>query len=474
MIKADLNWLSTVLGVAPQGKDIDLSQPIGEISTDSRSIKSGQVFLAIKGPNFDGTKFVGQVAELGAVAAIVEHPVDADIIQFVVPDTLKALGELGKTVMATVAPKTIAITGSVGKTSVKEMCAAIMSLKGNVLATDGNFNNHIGVPLTLLRLEPQHEYAVIELGANHIGEIAYTTSLTRPHVAVLNNVAQAHLEGFGSLDGVVQAKGEIYEGLQENGLAVVNGDSAYKQIWLDKLAAQFETTPGKIVEFGLDDELLELPNGMTAKNIQLNKLGLATYTLCFQDQEIEINLAIPGYHNVKNSMAAAAACMHLGATLEDIKQGLSQMTGVKGRVNLKPVHDQLLVIDDTYNANVQSVKAAIDVLAGYEGHRLLVLGDMAELGADARDLHEEVGEWALQQRIHELFSFGVLSQNCSAVFEKRGHHFNSKQALVEKINERIDARLAQGNGPVTILVKGSRSAKMELVVQQLIDNNQKD
>ena len=478
MINADLKWVSNVLGVAPSGvKDVDLTTAIGEISTDSRAIKSGQVFLALKGPNFDGTKFVEQVKEKGAIAVIVERPVDTDIIQFVVEDTLIALGKLGQAVARAVDPKIIAITGSVGKTSVKEMCAAIMSRKGKVLATNGNFNNQIGVPLTLLRLEKQHQYAVVELGANHIGEIAYTTGLTQPHVAILNNVAEAHLEGFGDIFGVVQAKGEIFTGLQANGLAIVNGDSEHKSFWLSKLATQFNTTPGKVVEFGFGEQVQNASNGITANNIQLNSAGCATFTMVYQGQSIDIELTLPGQHNVKNALAAAAACIELGATLEDVQQGLTQMVMVQGRVNLKPVNDRLMVIDDTYNANVQSVKAAIDLLASYKGKQVLVLGDMAELGHESTKLHTEVGEYALNKGIDLLCSFGVLSQRASSVLqaEGKGAHFSSKQALTESINTYIKQQLElQPSSNVTVLVKGSRSAKMELVVEQVINDNQQN
>ncbi|MDB2372924.1 UDP-N-acetylmuramoyl-tripeptide--D-alanyl-D-alanine ligase [Psychrosphaera haliotis] len=476
MIKADLQWLTTVLGVSPTGTDsVDLTTAIGEISTDSRAIKPGQVFLALKGPNFDGTKFVAQVKDKGAVAVIVESPVDTDIVQFVVEDSLIALGQLGAAVAREVNPKIIAMTGSVGKTSVKEMCAAIMSLKGSVLATNGNFNNQIGVPLTLLRLEPQHEFAIVELGANHIGEIAYTTNLTKPNVAILNNVAEAHLEGFGDIFGVVQAKGEIFNGLTENGLAIVNGDSEHKDYWLNKLSAQFEKVPGRVVEFGLNAEVQQQDNGITATNIKLDKTGCASFTLQYQGNSISIDLTLPGEHNVKNALAASAACIELGATLEDIKLGLAQMAAVQGRVNLKPVSDQVLLIDDSYNANVQSVKAAIDLLASYKGKQVLVLGDMAELGHESTKLHAEVGEYALNKGIHQLYSFGVLSQSSSDVLKSKGIHFSSKQALTDTINSYIEQQLTeQPNGNITVLVKGSRSAKMELVVEQVIADNQQN
>lgn len=471
MIQADLSWLSQVLNTpVEKASEAQLQQTVQQISTDSRSLAPGQVFLALKGPNFDGHKFVEQAEAKGAIAVIVDHPQDVAIPQLVVSDTLTALGALGAAVARKVAPKTIAITGSVGKTSVKEMCAAILATKGKVLATAGNFNNEIGVPLTLLRLEMEHEYAVIELGANHIGEIANTTRLTQPDVAVLNNVAEAHLEGFGSLQGVVQAKGEIFEGLGETGVAIVNGDSEFKQTWLTALDAQFKQ-PGHVIEFSLADECRH-PDSFSACNVVLNKWGCPRFELCYQGQQTEIQLNVAGRHNVANALAAASACYALGATFAEITEGLSNMSAVGGRVTLNPVSDSLLIIDDSYNANVQSVKAAIELLTSYPGTTMLVLGDMAELGHEAKRLHQEVGQYAFDQGLDYLFSFGVLSQDASQVFEHRGRHFSSKQSLIDSINQRIKQAIeAESDEAMVILVKGSRSAKMELVVQQLANDN---
>ncbi len=466
MIQADIQWLATTLDVNAE-KCADSKQSITTISTDSRTIEPGQAFLALKGPNFDGHRFIEDVKQKGATCVIVDHLVDVDIPQLVVKDTLRALGRLGAEVKRTVNPKTLAITGSVGKTSVKEMCAAILAQKGEVLATGGNFNNEIGVPLTLLRLEPKHEYAVIELGANHIGEIAYTTSLTQPNVAILNNVAEAHLEGFGSLDGVVTAKGEIFQGLKQSGVAVVNADSPYKQIWLDELEQKFSNQSGSTVQFSLQQGPQQTPV-FYADNIELNALGCAEFDLKFEQQIVKIELVVPGKHNVANALAAATACYNLGASFEDIQNGLKTMQKVKGRVNLNQVSERLSVIDDTYNANVRSVKAAIDLVTGFEGKSMLVLGDMGELGHEARRLHQEVGEYGLEQGLDYLISFGVLSQSASKVFENNGEHFSTKQSLIESVNKLIQ----QNSEKMTILVKGSRSAKMELVVQQLIEDNQ--
>lgn len=502
MIKADLNWLSNVLSVKPtcptNSQLIDSTASIGEISTDSRQISQGQVFVALKGPSFDGSKFVSQVKQKGAIAVVVEQPVDEDIVQFVVPDTLKALGQLGKAVAQAVNPKMIAMTGSVGKTSVKEMCAAIMSQKGNVLATNGNFNNEIGVPLTLLRLEPEHEFGIIELGANHIGEIDYTSSLVEPDVAILNNVAEAHLEGFGSLDGVVKAKGEIFNNLKNGGTAIINANAeqAHKDYWFNNLKKSFTTKSGDIVQFGkevrLDSEQSNQFCSQTvfATDIRLDALGCASFTLNVinkdskEHQQVSLKLGVAGKHNVQNALAASAACMKLGASLRDVQAGLSNMAVVQGRVNLKPIDDHLLLIDDSYNANVQSVKAAIDLLSSYQSHKVLVLGDMAELGDDAIVYHQEVGRYAQQKGIDQLFTLGELSQSATGAFvaasneantSQASRHFLSKEDLVEQLIKEIELVNGTTAPEVTVLVKGSRSAKMELVIEQVTaartDNN---
>jgi UDP-N-acetylmuramoyl-tripeptide--D-alanyl-D-alanine ligase len=476
MIDVSLNWIVDTLSldnahVSNLSSEL-LNSKVAAFSTDSRTIDAGHVFVALRGPNFDSNSFIQQVKDKGAIAVIVDTPSPVDIPQFIVKDTLRAYGKLAAKVAATVNPKTIAITGSVGKTSVKEMCAAILSPKGNVLATNGNFNNEIGVPHTLMRLEPSHEFAVIELGANHIGEIAYTTELTQPDVAILNNVGEAHLEGFGGIQGVVQAKGEIFNGLSKDGIAIVNGDSEYKEYWLTRLNDKFAGNTNHIIEFALSSELNQLVPRVTASNISLNKLGCASFTLSLivqesELQQIDVELALPGKHNVANALAAAAACYSVGATLQDIQFGLLNMAMVKGRVNLHQVSDTVLVIDDTYNANVRSVKAAIDLLSGYAGKNVLVLGDMAELGDDAQEYHQEVGEYAFNNSVDSLWSIGELSESASLAMQQKGKHFLNQEDVITKLNQLIKTT----DCPISILVKGSRSAKMELIVEQIIADN---
>ncbi|REL31900.1 UDP-N-acetylmuramoyl-tripeptide--D-alanyl-D-alanine ligase [Thalassotalea euphylliae] len=465
MIPLTLSEIANATGGKLIGADITISA----ISTDSRALAAEQVFLALKGPNFDGHKFVSQVAELGGLAVIVDHQVETRLPQVVVADTRIALGKIGAYVKAQTAPKTVGITGSSGKTTVKEMVAAILSRLGNVLATSGNFNNDIGVPLTLLRLGHEHDFAVIEMGANHIGEIAYTTNLVKPDVAIINNIAAAHLEGFGDLCGVARAKGEIFEGIPEGGVAVYNQDSKWADKW------KWRLTDKKVRRFSCkesadekgDNEIIKAEQAADcySANVTLDDNGCANFKLHTHIGSTYIELTIPGKHNVCNAVAAAAIAIECGASLDDIKLGLAEMSPVKGRLNLYQLDDNCKLIDDTYNANVESIKAATELLASYPGYRVLILGDMAELGSDARSYHQEVGEHAKTQGIDTLLTLGVLSQSTADAFGDNGQHFSSKEQLLTSLKQQ----LANEERAISILVKGSRSAHMEHVVNEIIN-----
>jgi UDP-N-acetylmuramoyl-tripeptide--D-alanyl-D-alanine ligase len=454
MISLRLSEIALATAARLVGHDLDIQS----VSTDSRAIKAGDLFIALKGPNFDAHQFVADVLDKGAVAVVTEQQLDVAVPQLVVADTKLALGQLGALVKQRLQVPAVAVTGSVGKTTVKEMMAAIMSRIGNVLATAGNFNNEIGVPLTLLRLTPEHQYAVMELGANHLGEIAYTTSLVKPKVAMITNVAAAHLEGFGDLFGVARAKGEIYTGLAADGLAIVPLDSEFHSYWLQRL------THLQVHTFSMTQQA-----DYYAEAIALDEQGCAGFTMFTPYGQRFIQLTLPGKHNVSNALAAAAATLAMGASLADVQLGLSQMKPVKGRINVHQPKPLLRIIDDTYNANSESAKAATDLLASYGGIRILVLGDMGELGPDARMYHEEVGQHALSLGINHLFTLGVLSQNASALFHAQGAHFSSRQQLVAKL-----LPFFQLEAEVSILVKGSRSARMELVVQDLLERCQQE
>lgn len=454
MITLMASEIASALSAQLIGADI----AVNSVSTDSRNIQPVDLFIALQGPNFDGHKFAEEVLNKGACALVVTRHLDVPVPQLIVADTRIALGQLGALVKSKLAVKTVAVTGSAGKTTVKEMIAAILSRIGNVLATAGNFNNDIGVPLTLLRLDQTHNFAVMELGANHLGEIAYTTSLVKPDVALITNVAPAHLEGFGDLFGVARAKGEIYSGLAQGGIAIVPVDSEFFGYWQPRLA-----------QLQLQSYSAQQHADFYADNIMLDSQGCAGFELHTPSGHCFIQLVIPGRHNVHNALAATAAALALGASLTDVQLGLAAMQPVKGRINVHQPQPGLRIIDDTYNANVESAKAAIDLLAAYGGQRILVLGDMGELGPDARIYHEEVGIYAKQAGINGLFTLGVLSQNASEQFHQNGAHFSSRTQLVSRLQP-----LLHSNEDVSILVKGSRSARMELVVQDLLERCQQE
>jgi UDP-N-acetylmuramoyl-tripeptide--D-alanyl-D-alanine ligase len=451
MITKSLSWCAQSVSGVLQGEDIEISS----ISTDTRTIQQGDLYIALSGENFNGHEFIHYAIENGAVAAIVSEDVNLSIPTIKVEDTKIALGLLGKAVKQAVNPKTIAITGSSGKTTVKEMCASILGRRGEVLATKGNFNNEIGVPLTLLRLEEHHEYAVMELGANHLGEIAYTTELVKPDVATIVNAAASHLEGFGSLFGVARAKSEIFKGLSDKGVAVVNADSQFAEFWLGKLKHL------KVERFS--PVTYDASCDFYAKEIIIGLNGCAEFIMCTPKGEVYISLCLPGEHNVGNALLAAALTLQVGATLEDVRDGLANMAQVKGRLNVIELGPTTRLLDDTYNANVASVHAAIDLLATFSGRRVLVLGDMAELGSKARFYHEQVGEYAKKKGIDTLYTLGVLSQSASSVLGEQGMHHTH----IDDLMQSLQAGLAAEFRDVTVLVKGSRSAKMEDVVSAI-------
>ena len=460
MITTTLSWIASQIDGKLDGQDCE----VNAVSTDTRTLDSGSVYLALKGDNFDGHAFAESAEKAGASAIIASEPVNVSIPVVYVEDTKLALGLLGAAVKREIAPKTIAITGSSGKTTVKEMCAAILERRGSVLATNGNFNNDIGVPLTLLRLEHHHEYAVMELGANHLGEIAYTTDLVKPDVATIVNAAASHLEGFGSLLGVARAKSEIFKGLGDNGTAIVNVDSQFADFWQGKLKQK------RVLTFSPMQKNNEAD--FTAEDIIVGLDGCAAFQLCSNEGEAAIQLTIPGIHNVGNALVAAALTMQLGATLENVRDGLLAMKQVKGRLNVKTLGSQVRLLDDTYNANVASVNAAIDTLSTFSGINVLILGDMKELGEKARFYHEQVGNYALSKGIDYLYSFGVLSQSASAVFEeisgkngteKNSGHFTDIDSLMKALEQ--DLQVEQQD--ISILVKGSRSSRMERVVEAI-------
>ncbi len=434
------------------GELIGIDCQILSVSTDSRNIYFKGLFIALIGEKFDAHSFVSTAQEQGAVALLVSRKVESSLPQIIVNDTQKALGLIAKYVHQKCNTFTFALTGSCGKTTVKEMLASILKNSGNVLATLGNLNNEIGVPLTLLRSLPTDDFAVIELGANHQNEISYTTHLVGPNVALVNNVAAAHLEGFGSIAGVAKAKGEIFEGLQDNGVAIYNLDSNGLPNWSTLFDGK------KVVSFAMSDVTADF----YASNIVINSSGESSFDLHTPIGAIAISLSIIGKHNVSNAIAAAALALQANVSLTDIQQGLQQVSNVKGRVAVETLQSGLKVIDDTYNASVPAMKAAIDLLGGFNAQRWLVLGNMAELGTESLALHREVGEYALPYQFEQVLTFGddtkVISKLC------HGIHFTCRSELIHYLQQKL--QLIKHN-EVTVLVKGANSSQMSEVVYAL-------
>lgn len=443
MITMMLSQIADALDAELVGND----RAIESVSTDTRAIDAGALFVALVGERFDAHDFAAQAVESGAGALLVSRIVESDVPQLLVKDTKLALGQLGALVHQSCQTPTVAITGSAGKTTVKEMVASIMEQKGRVLFTAGNFNNDIGVPLTLLRSTPEDDYAVIEMGANHIGEIAYTTNLVKADVALVNNVAAAHLEGFGSLDGVKQAKGEIYQGLKPGSVAIINLDSNGGEYWHSVLADKL------VKSFSVIDSDADF----FAKEISLNSSGEAEFTLVSPVGDVAIKLGIVGQHNVANALAATALALELGANLEMVQSGLAQLSMVKGRVEVIELNDTIKLIDDSYNASVPAMKAAADLLASFTGIRWLILGNMAELGDESLALHRQVGEHAAPFKFEHVLTYGADAKAISD--ECGGIHFSNHQSMIDYIKQH----LAQHQEQQTLLVKGANSAGMSKV-----------
>ncbi len=423
------------------------------VTTDSRDVRPGDLFVGIRGERFDGREFAAQALAAGAVAAMVSdvspNPV-AGARLLVVPDTRVALGQLAAYWRARFATPLIAITGSNGKTTVKEMLAAILRQSAGesaVLATVGNFNNDIGMPLTLLQLRARHRYAVIEMGMNHLGEIAYLSQLAKPTAALINNAGTAHIGELGSTRAIARAKGEIFEGLDMAGAAIINSDDAFAHFW-HGLAK-----PRRVVDFGLDRK------AAVSARYELAATG-SLVTIVTPESQFVARLNVPGLHNVKNALAAATAAYALGIESKAIVAGIAAYRGMEGRLQRKRLPSGATLIDDTYNANPESMKAAIAVLAAHTGSKIFVMGDMGELGDSAAAMHAAIGVFAKRAGVERLFAFGELSAEAVRGFGDGGAHFATNVELVAAITGVL--------GPnTTLLIKGSRFMRMERVVEAL-------
>ncbi|KAB2526724.1 UDP-N-acetylmuramoyl-tripeptide--D-alanyl-D-alanine ligase [Pseudomonas sp. GXM4] len=420
------------------------------VSIDSRAIQPGQLFIALTGPRFDGHDYLNDVAGKGAVAALVEREVaDSALPQLLVKDTRQALGQLGALNRAAFTQPVAAVTGSSGKTTVKEMLASILRTRGPVLATRGNLNNDLGVPLTLIELAPEHTSAVIELGASRLGEIAYTVGLTKPHVAILNNAGTAHVGEFGGPEKIVEAKGEIIEGLAADGIAVLNLDDKAFGIWKTRAAGR------QVLTFALSKS----EANFHASDLATDARGCPAFNLHTPEGSERVQLNLLGTHNVANALAAAAAAHALGVSLFGIATGLGAVQPVKGRTVAQLAKNGMRVIDDTYNANPTSMCAAVDILAGFSGRTVLVLGDIGELGDWAEQGHRDVGEYA-RGKVSALYAVGPNMVHAVNAFGEQAQHFGTQAELIQALAAEQDTN-------TTILIKGSRSAAMENIVAAL-------
>jgi UDP-N-acetylmuramoyl-tripeptide--D-alanyl-D-alanine ligase len=447
-MKRTLSDAARVIGGRLVGDD----RPFGCVSTDSRTFKPGALFVGLRGPNFDGTAFVQAAAAQGAIGALVERETPGALPQIVVADALRALQELGRNWRADFSLPVVAVAGSNGKTTAKEMTAAILSRMGLCMATHGNLNNHIGVPVTLMRLEASHRSAVIEMGANRVGDVAELMSLAQPTVGLITNAGAEHLEGFGNLDGVAQGEGETVSCLKPDGTAIINADDPYAGYWRGISGAKRIVTFG--VHHGADFSARDLFQGIERGEFATR------FTLISPLGERAIMLKAGGAHNVGNALAAAAAASAAGASLEDIALGLADFRAVSGRLQLKAGARGSWIIDDSYNANPSSVRAALELLRSLTGVTWLVLGDMAELGESSEDSHAHIGSYARDCGIKRLFAMGPLSSRAVETFGPGGEWF----ADADSLTRRLQAELSAG---VTVLIKGSRINRLERVVQAL-------
>lgn len=421
------------------------------ISIDTRTIEPGNLFIALPGERVDGHDFINEAQQKGAAAALVTHAVDSTLPQIQVDDVVAALGKLGAAWRNEFDIPFVAVTGSNGKTTLKNMIAAIMVAachgdESRVLATKGTLNNHLGLPLTLARLSKKHRYAAIEMGMNHFGEIEYLTKLTRPNVAIITNAAASHLEGVGNVAGVARAKAEIFLGLPADGTAILNRDDAFFPFWREQIGNHAYLTFG----FHPDADIHAVTDDQ-GQPINLRTPG----------GNIEINLPLLGRHNIVNALAATAATLAVGIDLHAIKAGLENIAPAQGRLQLHTLTNGVKIIDDTYNANPFSLQAAVSTLASFAGKKILVLGDMKELGTEAKTLHHTAGESIRQAGIDYLFTYGELSENTAQAFGEGAYHFSEQEKLVNALKPFL-------YNQTTILVKGSRSMRMEKVVAGLV------
>ena len=445
-----LSELREIIGGELRGGDAEFAKA----SIDTRTLKPGDLYLAIRGARFDGNDFIVEAARSGASAAVVERFADCDLPQLRVADGRLALGRLGAAWRSRWPGRLVGITGSNGKTTVKEMVAEVLSVAAPTFKTQGNLNNDIGVPLSLLRLHSEHCFAAIEMGANHHREISYVADLAAPDVAIISNAGAAHLEGFGSLEGVARAKGELIESLTPEGVAVLNADDRFFDYWRGLAGSR------PVVSFGFSESaVVRADPGSLAMGLE--EAGFRTsFELIYQGDSFPMALALAGRHNVTNALAAAAAALALGLDMAQIRRGLARLVPVPGR--LEPVRGRsgAVLINDAYNANPSSFGAALEVLTSLPGEPWVALGAFGELGETSPELHADLGRQAKARGVKRLFAVGPNAERAAEAFGDGALHCQSQDELVERLGAGLSDRIA-------VLIKGSRSQRMERVVEAL-------
>ena len=443
----------TMVAESVKGHLVGADRAFDSVSTDTRTLQPGQLFFALHGENFDAATFVAEAERRGAAGAVVEQRQSCDLSQVEVSDARRALGQWGKSWRAQFSISVIAVTGSNGKTTVKEMIASILAQelgdRAELLVTEGNLNNEIGLPLTVLKLCDRHRIAVLEMGASHPKEIAYLADIAAPGIGVVTNAGVAHLEGFGSEEAVAAAKGELFEALSVGGIAIINRDDRFFETWRS-LAGE-----ATVYSFGLDDAA-----DCRASDIQETVAGEQSelkFDIRSGDDTVQVRLPMAGAHNVRNALAATAAARAAGASWDAVRRGLAAMDNVSGRLRAVPGSGGATIYDDSYNANPGSVGAAIDFLAAHTGQTWLVLGDMAELGPESLQLHREIGAEARKKGVSRLFCVGEQSRAAAEGFGKEARWFTDIQSLADTI-------MAMPKDGVTILMKGSRCMGLEKLV----------
>jgi UDP-N-acetylmuramoyl-tripeptide--D-alanyl-D-alanine ligase len=444
-----LSQAATILNGKLIGEDVEFTS----INTDTRTTTPGDLYIARRGEALDGHDYIQAAKDKKAAAALVDHSVAIDLPQLQVADTTKALGQLAAYHRSLFKIPVVGVTGSCGKTTVKNLLGSIFKQCGNVLFNESSFNNHVGLPLTLWQLNSKHQYAVVEIGTNHVGEIANLAAIAKPTVAIITNAAPAHLEGLGTVEGVAREKGAIYESLSKDGIAIINADDQFADYWKSLVPGR------KVFTFSMHNSNADF----YARDIQMARNGKARFHLVTPTGETLIHLPIMGEHNVGNALAAAAATYAVGIPLAAIHAGLENAMPEKKRLNEYHTPEGAFLIDDSYNANPLSVKAAINLLALHNGQRVLVLGDMLELGENAKTYHQTLGEQARALGIEKLFAYGKLSAATASGFGKDALHFTDQQQLIAVLKPQLTKDMV-------LLVKGSKSMKMGNVVKALLDN----